>query len=37
MYKSPSQDVALNLIKTELGSVEINVYSRAAIVEDDED
>ena len=34
MYKEEDQSICLNKIKTELGSVEINIYSRSAIVED---
>jgi len=34
MYKDPDQNVSLNKITTELGSVDINIYSRSAIVED---
>lgn len=34
MYKDPDQNVSLNKITTELGSVSINIYSRSAIVED---
>ena len=36
MFKDPQQDVSLNQIKTELGSVSINIYSRSAIVEEDD-
>ena len=37
MYRDPQHDnVSLNKIQTELGSVSINIYSRSAIVEDDE-
>ena len=35
MYKDPDQNVSLNKITTDLGSVDINIYSRSAIVEDD--
>ena len=34
MYKDPSQNVSLNKITTELGSVSVNVYSRSAIIEE---
>jgi len=36
MHKDPNQSLAYNQIKTDLGSVEIHIYSRAAIVEDAE-
>ena len=36
MFKDPNQNLAYNQIKTDLGSVEIHIYSRAAIVEDAE-
>lgn len=37
MYRDAQHDnVSLNKIQTELGSVSINIYSRSAIVEDDE-
>lgn len=36
MHKDQTQNLAYNQIKTALGSVEINVYSRAAIIEDAE-
>ena len=34
MYKDPNQNLAYNQIRTALGTVDINIYSRAAIVED---
>lgn len=37
MYKDPDQNVSLNKIETELGSIEISIFSRSAIVEDIED
>jgi hypothetical protein len=37
MYKDPAQDVSLNKLSTSLGSVSINVYSRSAIIADDDD
>lgn len=36
MFKDPNKNIAYNQIKTALGSVDINVYSRAAIVEDED-
>lgn len=36
MHKDPNQDLAYNQIKTDLGSVNINIYSRAAIISDAE-
>lgn len=36
MYKDPDQDIALNKISTELGSVDINIYSRSMIIDEDE-
>jgi hypothetical protein len=36
MYKDPQQNVSLNQIKTELGPVSINIFSRSAIVEEEE-
>jgi len=36
MHKDPNQNLAYNQIKTDLGSVKIHIYSRAAIVEDGE-
>lgn len=36
MHKDPNQNLAYNQIKTALGTVDINIYSRAAIVEDAE-
>ena len=36
MYKDPTQNVSLNKIKTQLGDIEINIYSRSAIVEDED-
>ena len=36
MHKDPNQNLAYNQIKTDLGSVVIHIYSRAAIVEDGE-
>ena len=37
MYKDPSQNISLNKISTELGSVAINVYSRSMIMDEEED
>lgn len=37
MYKDPNQPVSLNKIATTLGPVEINIFSRSAIVNDSED
>jgi len=36
MHKDPNQNLAYNQIKTDLGTVEVHIYSRAAIVEDAE-
>jgi len=36
MFKDPNQSVALNKFKTSIGDIDINVYSRSQIVEDDE-
>lgn len=37
MYKEPGKDtVALNKISTDLGSVKINIYSRSAIIDQDD-
>lgn len=36
MFKDPNQNLTYNQIKTDLGTVEIHIYSRAAIVEDAE-
>ena len=36
MHKDPNQNLAYNQIKTDIGSVEVHIYSRAAIVEDGE-
>lgn len=36
MFKDSSKNLSYNQIKTALGSVDINIYSRAAIVEDDD-
>ena len=34
MYKDPDHNISLNKISTELGSVNINIYSRSAITEE---
>lgn len=34
MYKDPTQNVSLNSIKTQLGGVEINIFSRSTLLED---
>lgn len=36
MYKDPNQDVALNHFYTELGQIEMNIYTRASIIGDDD-
>lgn len=36
MHKDPNQNLSYNQIKTDLGSVVINIYSRSALVEDAE-
>ena len=36
MLKDPNQNVALNRFKTRIGDIDISVYSRSQIVEDDE-
>jgi len=36
MYKDPNQSVALNKFKTEIGDIDITVYSRSQIIETDE-
>lgn len=36
MYKDPNQNVALNKFSTSVGDIDINVYSRSQIVENDE-
>jgi len=36
MYKDANQNVSLNKIETTLGAIEINIYSRSAIIEDDD-
>jgi len=36
MYKDPNQNVSLNKIETTLGEIKINIYSRSAIIEDDD-
>ena len=36
MYKDPNQPVSLNNIKTTLGDIDISVYSRSAIVSDED-
>jgi hypothetical protein len=36
MYKDPNQDVALNVFTTQLGEFDINIYTRASILRDDE-
>ena len=36
MHKDPAQNLSYNQIKTDLGSVVINIYSRSAMVEDAE-
>lgn len=35
MYKEEDQNVSLNLIKTTLGEIDINIYSRSAIIEEE--
>ena len=37
MYKDPDQDISLNKISTELGSVDINIYSRSMILDEEEE
>lgn len=37
MYKDPDQNVSLNSIKTQLGPVEINIFSRSTIIEDEDE
>jgi hypothetical protein len=37
MYKDPEQNISLNKIKTQLGAVEINIFSRSTLVEDEDD
>jgi hypothetical protein len=37
MYKDPNQNVSLNSIKTQLGSAEINIFSRSTLIEDEDD
>ncbi|MFW9871736.1 MAG: hypothetical protein ACFFG0_01450 [Candidatus Thorarchaeota archaeon] len=37
MYKDPNQNVSLNNIKTQLGSVEISIFSRSTLIEDEND
>lgn len=36
MYKDPNQDVALNVFSTQLGEFDINIYTRASIIRDNE-
>jgi len=36
MFKDPNQSVALNQFTTKIGDIDINVFSRSQIVEDDE-
>ena len=36
MYKDPEQDISLNKISTELGSIDINIYSRSMILDEEE-
>jgi hypothetical protein len=36
MYKDPNQDVTLNNFSTQLGEIDINIYTRASIIRDDE-
>lgn len=36
MFKDPNQSVALNRFKTEIGDIDITVYSRSQIIETDE-
>jgi hypothetical protein len=36
MYKDPNQDVVLNYFSTQLGDIDINIYTRASIIGDDE-
>lgn len=37
MYKDPNQNISLNNIKTQLGSVEISIFSRSTLIEDSDD
>jgi len=37
MYKIPNQDVALNRFSTVLGDIDVNMYSRSSIIEDEEE
>jgi len=36
MYKDPQQNISLNRIKTQLGPVDINIYSRSSIMSDED-
>lgn len=36
MYKDPQQDVALNHFYTQLGEIDMNIYTRASIIGDDD-
>jgi hypothetical protein len=36
MYKDPNQDVSLNNFSTQLGEIDINIFTRASIIKDDE-
>jgi len=37
MYKVPNQDVALNSFSTVLGDIDVNIYSRSSIIEDEDE
>jgi len=37
MYKIPNQDVSLNRFSTVLGDIDVNMYSRSSIIEDEEE
>ncbi len=36
MYKDPNQDVTLNNFSTELGDIDINIFTRASIIRDED-
>jgi len=36
MYKDPNQDVTLNNFSTQLGDIDINIYTRASIIKDED-
>jgi hypothetical protein len=36
MYKDPNQDVTLNNFSTQLGDIDINIYTRASIIKDND-